>query len=53
MAKQFPEATLDMMAKMKALFDPDGWLNPGKVLPTGRGCTEIRQPTLTAGGATY
>jgi glycolate oxidase len=53
MTKQFPEATLDMMAKLKALFDPDGWLNPGKVLPTGRGCMEIRQPTLTAGGATY
>ncbi len=50
MGKQFPEATLEMMAKLKALFDPDGRLNPGKVLPTGRGCLEIRQKPLTAGG---
>jgi glycolate oxidase len=49
MAKQFPPATLETMAKLKALFDPDGRLNPGKVLPTGRGCLEIRQRTLTAG----
>ena len=49
MGKQFPPETLDMMAKLKALFDPDGRLNPGKVLPTGRGCLEIRQKTLAAG----
>jgi len=49
MAKQFSPETLEMMAKLKALFDPDGRLNPGKVLPTGRGCLEIRQEPLTAG----
>ena len=49
MGKQFPEATLDMMAKLKALFDPEGRLNPGKVLPTGRGCMEIRQKPLREG----
>jgi glycolate oxidase len=49
MARQFSPATLETMAKLKALFDPDGRLNPGKVLPTGRGCLEIRQKALTAG----
>jgi glycolate oxidase len=38
---------------LKALFDPDNRLNPGKVLPTGRGCLEIRQKPLTAGKARY
>lgn len=49
MDKQFPAATLEMMANLKALFDPDGRLNPGKVLPTGRGCMEVRQKPLTVG----
>jgi glycolate oxidase len=48
MAVQFPSDTLDMIARLKSLFDPDCRLNPGKVLPTGRGCMEIRQPPLTA-----
>jgi glycolate oxidase len=53
MSKQFPPETLDLMARLKALFDPEGRLNPGKVLPTGRGCLEIRQKPLTAGQAMY
>jgi glycolate oxidase len=44
----FPPATLEMMGQWKRLFDPEGRLNPGKVLPTGRGCLEIRQTPLTA-----
>ena len=48
MAKLFPPATLDMILRLKLLFDPDGHLNPGKVLPTGRGCLEIRQQPITA-----
>ena len=32
-----------MIARFKKLFDPGCRLNPGKVLPTGRGCMEIRQ----------
>ena len=43
MARQFSEQTLELMARLKLLFDPDARLNPGKVLPTGRGCLEIRQ----------
>jgi glycolate oxidase len=43
MARQFPPETLDLILRLKRLFDPDALLNPGKVLPTGRGCLEIRQ----------
>jgi glycolate oxidase len=48
MAVQFTPDTLDMIGRLKALFDPECRLNPGKVLPTGRGCMEIRQRPLTA-----
>lgn len=40
----FPEETLDAIKKFKSLFDPQCRLNPGKVLPTGKGCMEIHQP---------
>jgi glycolate oxidase len=43
----FSSETLDQLAAFKRLFDPDCRLNPGKVLPTGKGCLEIRQPALT------
>jgi len=43
MADQFPSDSLDMIAKFKKLFDPECRLNPGKLLPTGKGCMEIRQ----------
>jgi glycolate oxidase len=43
MARQFSGDTLDMISRFKNLFDPGCRLNPGKVLPTGRGCMEIRQ----------
>ena len=44
MSRQFTPETLDAIRRLKALFDPEGRLNPGKLLPTGRGCREIRQP---------
>ena len=53
MARQFPPETLDMIRRLKELFDPDNRLNPGKVLPTGRGCLEIRQAPLTEGSTVY
>ena len=53
MGKLFPPETLETMGRLKALFDPDNRLNPGKVLPTGRGCLEIRQQPLTTGQALY
>jgi len=53
MDKQFSQETLDMMCRFKKLCDPDSRLNPGKVLPTGSGCMEIRQPPLTEGSTIY
>ena len=53
MAKQFPPETLETILKLKLLFDPNARLNPGKVLPTGRGCLEIRQSPLSAGSVVY
>jgi glycolate oxidase len=47
MAEQFPGETLDLIRGFKQLFDPECRLNPGKLLPTGRGCLEIRQAPLT------
>jgi len=49
MTRLFPPATLDAIRSLKQLFDPDCRLNPGKVLPTGRGCLEIRQKPLGTG----
>ena len=43
MKHAFPEETLDLIKQIKALFDPQCSLNPGKLLPTGKGCMEIRQ----------
>jgi len=53
MADLFSEESLEMMGRLKLLFDPDARLNPGKVLPTGRGCLEIRQPALEPGNVVY
>jgi len=39
----FSDETLELMKQFKTLFDPGCALNPGKVLPTGKGCLEIRQ----------
>ena len=45
MDRQFSPHSLDMIQRFKKLFDPQCRLNPGKVLPTGRGCMEIHQRT--------
>ncbi|HUQ95860.1 MAG TPA: FAD-linked oxidase C-terminal domain-containing protein [Bryobacteraceae bacterium] len=47
MSHLFSADSLDMIRGFKNLFDPHCLLNPGKVLPTGKGCLEIRQPALT------
>jgi len=47
MGRLFPADTLDYIGRFKDLFDPKQRLNPGKVLPTGRGCLEIRQAPFT------
>ena len=47
MADLFSDDTLELVKRVKTLFDPSCRLNPGKVLPTGKGCFEIRQrPTM-------
>ena len=38
----FSEDSLGMMEKLIQVFNPDRRLNPGKLLPTGKGCLEIR-----------
>jgi glycolate oxidase len=43
MTHQFSEDTLNLVKDFKSLFDPSCMLNPGKLLPTGKGCLEIRQ----------
>jgi glycolate oxidase len=53
MDRQFSSETLDMMRSLKQIFDPEQRLNPGKMLPTGKGCLEIRQPALGTAGAPY
>ncbi len=53
MAKLFSANSLEMIRRFKQLFDPQERLNPGKVLPTGKGCLEIRQPALTSGAGMY
>jgi len=53
MDRQFKPETLDTMRAFKRLFDPQNYLNPGKVLPTGKGCLEIRQPPLETHAPLY
>jgi glycolate oxidase len=49
MAKLFSDETLDMIRDLMLLFDPGNLFNPGKVLPVGKGCMEVRQPALSPG----
>jgi glycolate oxidase len=53
MGKLFSEDSLEMIRRFKNLFDPANRLNPGKVLPTGKGCLEIRQQVLSGSGTMY
>ena len=39
----FTPDTIRMIQQIKDLFDAEKRLNPGKILPTGKGCLEIRQ----------
>jgi glycolate oxidase len=38
----FTDADLDAMRRVRDTFNPIGLLNPGKILPFGKGCGEIR-----------
>jgi len=37
----FSEADLDLMKRVRSVFNPEGLLNPGKIFPTSKGCGEI------------
>ncbi len=43
----FSDDSLETIRRFKELFDPTCHFNPGKMLPTGRGCMEIRQAAGT------
>jgi glycolate oxidase len=42
MAELYSAESIETIKKLKELFDPQCRFNPGKVLPTGRGCVESR-----------
>lgn len=44
MPRMFSERDLEVFARVRRAFDPDGLANPGKVLPTPRLCGEIPGP---------
>jgi len=44
----FSEADLDLMRRVREAFNPGGRLNPGKIIPAGKGCGEIRVRPLPA-----
>jgi glycolate oxidase len=41
MPLMFTDSDLDLMSRMRAAFNPDGRLNPGKLFPLGKSCGEI------------
>lgn len=47
----FSEADMEAMLRVRAAFDPSGILNPGKIIPTPRGCGEARAVALSEPGA--
>ena len=47
-ASVFNEADLDVMMRVKRVFNPNGLLNPAKIFPSRRGCTEIGKHTTTS-----
>ena len=48
MSMVFSEADLDTMKRVKAVFNPDGLLNPDKIFPTRRACSEIGKQRTTS-----
>ncbi len=45
----FSDDDLEMMRRLKSALNPEGTLNPGKVLPTGKMCGELRVQVSTGG----
>jgi glycolate oxidase len=40
MPKMFTPVDLETMIRLRMVFNPSGLCNPGKMLPSGGGCTE-------------
>jgi len=51
MCAQFTPAELALFHALKRAFDPEGLLNPGKVIPTAARCREYRLTRSAADGA--
>lgn len=51
MPLMFTEDDLDLMRSVRAAFNPAGRLNPGKVLPLGKACGEIRVQPMAVSSA--
>jgi glycolate oxidase len=49
MCAQFPPEELQVFHDVKAVFDPDGLLNPGKAIPTLNRCAEFGAMHVKAG----
>ena len=41
MPLMYSPADLDVMAKVKRVWNPEGLLNPGKIFPTSKSCVEV------------
>jgi glycolate oxidase len=44
MPMQFSVEDLEVMERLRNAFNPDGLLNPEKILPSARGCKEVLTP---------
>ena len=44
MPRMFSEADLATFQRLRCAFDPEGIVNPGKVMPTPRLCGEVPGP---------
>jgi FAD/FMN-containing dehydrogenase len=44
----FTDVDLQTMMRVKQVFNPDGLLNPGKIFPSRRGCTEVGKHSTTS-----
>ena len=45
---QYGEADLNFMYRLRRVFDPDGLMNPGKLLPSHPACGEGFRPSRPA-----
>jgi glycolate oxidase len=49
MLEMFTESDLEHQQRVKCAFDPEGYLNPGKVFPTLHRCAELGQMHIHRG----